>query len=153
MVTEPVHVFLYALFAVGNREPVDKISLVGIEGCSKVSGNFLVREGLHAAVRMMYDEPFPGAEHLARNHERAYSVVAGPSACVPDYVGVAFAEARELRRVEPGVHAGQYGELPCGRHGQIGLFAEAVCIFRVSVQNVAQILTHIKPPSFFFSRY
>ena len=60
-------------------------------------------------------------EQLVGDDQRTDRVVAGAPAGVPDDVGVAFAEAGVLGRVEPGVHAGEDGEPSCRRQGELGL--------------------------------
>jgi hypothetical protein len=50
-------------------------------------------------------------------------------------VGVAFGEAGELGRVKSGVHAGEDGEVPRRRHGEIALFAETGCVLLVSGED------------------
>ena len=39
-----------------------------------------VGEKLHAAIRLVNDEPFAGSQQLVGNHQRADRVVAGPPA-------------------------------------------------------------------------
>ena len=72
----------------------------------------------------MDDEPFAGAEQLGGDHERADCVIGRPAAGVADHMGVAFGEAGVFGGVEPGVHAGEDGETPRGRHGELALVAE-----------------------------
>ena len=86
-----------------------------LEALGEQVGHEVVAEELHAAVGVVDDEPFGGAEELVGDNEGADRVVAGAAAGVADHVGVAFAQACVLGGVEPGVHAGEDRETPRGR--------------------------------------
>ena len=135
------HVGHDALGLVGDRQPVDELAFGragavadiveaalaecgGLEAACEQAAHDFVGEELHAAVRVMNDEPFSGAEELVRNDERADCVIARPSARVTNDVGVAFAEARVLCRVQARIHARQNREPPSRREGQAALLAK-----------------------------
>jgi hypothetical protein len=61
---------------------------------------------------------------LGGDHERADRVIGRSAAGVADHMGVAFGKACILGGVEPGVHAGEDGKSPRGRHGELALVAE-----------------------------
>ena len=82
------------------------------------------------------------AEQLVGDHERADRVVAGATAGVADHVRVAFAEPGVLRGVEAGVHAGEDREASGGRHRQLALVAEAVCVGLVRGKNLVEHSGH-----------
>src|SRR5262249_17305877 len=90
----------------------------------------------------MDDEPFAGAEQLGGDHERADRVIGRSAAGVADHMGVAFGKACVLGGVEPGVHAGEDGKSPRGRHGELALVAETGRIGFVSGEHFLQDWSH-----------
>ena len=126
---------------VRDRQPVDVLALArarpladvveavgaerrGLEARLEQPAHDVVREELHAAVRVVDDEPLPRAEQLVGDHERADRVIARASAGVADDVRVALAEPRVLRGIEAGVHAGQDRETARGRQREVRLWPE-----------------------------
>ena len=83
-----------------------------------------------------------GAEQLVGDHQRADRVVAGPAAGVADHVGVALGQAGVLRRVEPGVHAGEDREAARRRQRQLVLVAEVGCVGLVGLQDLVVHRAH-----------
>jgi len=102
----------------------------------------LVGERLHAAIGVMDDEPFAGAEQFGGDHERADRVIGRPAAGVADHMGVTFGKAGVFGGVEPGVHAGEDGETPRGWHGEFALVAETGGIGFVGGEHFLQDGSH-----------
>ncbi len=136
MVPDALDVVGDAACLVGDRQPVDVGGLGrartlpdvietlgserrGLEAVGEQAADHLVGEELHPAIGVVDDEPLGRAEQLVGDDQRADRVVAGATAGVADDVRVAFAEAGVLRRVEPGIHAGQDREPPRRREGEV----------------------------------
>jgi hypothetical protein len=73
--------------------------------------------------------------------ERIASSVAR-AAGVADHLGIAFGKAGVFGGVEPGVHAGEDGETPRGRHGELALVAETGGISLVGGEHFLQDRSH-----------
>ena len=109
--------------------------LRGLEALLEQLGHGLVREELHAAVRVVDHEPFGGAEKLVRDHEGADRVVTGAAAGVANDVGVAFAETGVFRGIEPRIHAGEDREASGGRERELALGPERARVFGVGGED------------------
>src|SRR5579884_3627412 len=79
----------------------------------------LILEAEHAAVGVVDDDDLVRAEQLLGDDQRAERAEIGPPAGVADDVRVAIAQPEEVRRVQPGIHAGQDRDLARRRRGQI----------------------------------
>ncbi len=93
----------------------------GFEAVGKEAADDFVGEELHAAVGVVDDEEFFGAEELVADDQRADGVVAGAAAGVANDVSVAFGEAGVFGGVKAGVHAGEDGEAAGRREGELAL--------------------------------
>src|SRR5216683_3813463 len=78
----------------------------------------VVGEGEHAAVGVVDQDDLPGAEQSLADGQRPDLVVGDDPACVPDHVGLTVAQAQNRVDVEPGVHAGDDGEVRGRWHRQ-----------------------------------
>src|SRR6266853_4260808 len=113
VVAETLHVCHHAVPLIGDREPIDVLTvhrsgslshvtkavraeLCRLEALRQQGAHLLVGEVLLATVRVVNDEPLPRALQLVRNDQGADRVVAGPSAGVADHMGVSLREAGEL---------------------------------------------------------
>src|SRR3954447_3970204 len=154
MVTNACDCLGDALGVLGDRKPVDVLrfgraatcadvgkplgaELGGLEAVPEQAADDVVCEELHAAVRVVYHEPLRGTEQLVGDDERADRVIAGAAAGVADDVRVTLAETGVPRRVESCVHAGEDGEAPRWRKGEIRLRAEACGVLIVGCENLA----------------
>lgn len=94
----------------------------------------LVGEGQHAAVRVVDDEPLLRPQQLVGDDEGTDRLLVHPAACVADHMGIALGQARKLRRVQTGVHAGHDGEFSAGRDGQLALAPKGLGVLTVGFQ-------------------
>ena len=135
----------HASFLILDRVPLDEMaggmtaSMMGVRPTPAVEGggrkivfeqigDNLVGKQLHAAIRMMNDEPFTRAEQFVRDDQRPYRVVGGAAAGIANHMRVPFGEASVFCRIEPGVHAGEDRELSGWRQGKFA--------FRSEVSNI-----------------
>jgi hypothetical protein len=89
----------------------------------QISDN-LVGKQLHAAIRMMNDEPFTRAEQFVRDDQRPYRIVGGATAGVANHMRIALREPGVFCRIEPSVHAGKDRELSGWRQGKFTFRSE-----------------------------
>src|SRR5262245_21950047 len=82
--------------ALADVAPAGFAKLCSVEAFRQQIAHHLVGERLHAAIGVMDDEPFAGAEQLGGDHERADRVIGRPAAGVADHMGVAFGKAAYL---------------------------------------------------------
>jgi hypothetical protein len=61
-------------------------------------------------------------------------------------VGIALGEPCELGRIQAGVHAGEDGKAPSGRHRQFGFVAEIIRVTLVRGQHLVQDFGHAAAP-------
>ncbi len=99
-------------------------------------------EEFHAAISMVNDEEFTGAEKLVTDDEGTDGIVAGPAAGVPDDVGITFGEAGILGGIEARVHAGKNGEAARGREGEFAFFTEADAVLLIGFEHFRKNLAH-----------
>ena len=148
-----------ALLLVLDREPIDILSLARSRAVAGVSplcpvvrrrleapreevAEDFPREELHAAVRVVNDEPFPRAQELVRDDQGPERVVARAASGVADDVGVALAQACDLGRIDARVHAGENGEPSRGGKRELSLVAEARGVRCVGGENFLEDLAH-----------
>ena len=118
-------------------EPVGA-ELGSLEALAEDLPHPFVVEELHAAVRVVDDEPLLRAEQLVRDHQRADRIVAGAAAGVADHVRVSLAQARVLGGIEPRVHAGEDRE-PAGRwQSELALGSERCGVLLVGGQDLVE---------------
>ena len=127
----------------GTRAAADVVEAVrsegrGLEAVGEQVADHLVGEELHAAVGVMDDEPLGGAEQLVRDDDGPDRIVAGAAAGIADDVRVTLAETGVLRRVEPGVHAGEDPEPSGGWQREVGLGAERAGIGAVGGEDLVE---------------
>jgi hypothetical protein len=79
---------------------------------------------------------------VMRDHQGADRVVAGAAASIPNYVGVAFRQARVLCRIQPGIHACENGESARRRHCQFSFVSKIRGVRLVRFKNFIGDLTH-----------
>jgi hypothetical protein len=75
----------------------------GLEALSQERAHHVVRERLHATIRMMDHEPLVSAEQLVGDYKGANSIIAGAASCVTDDVSVPFLQpclAGRVRRLD-----------------------------------------------------
>jgi hypothetical protein len=115
------------------------VEMRGRNGCA--AGFFLegmqqvmIFEGQHAAIGVVDNDEFLGAEQMMGNDERAQSVFAGDATGVADDVGFADFEPEDLLDGEARVHAGQHRELTVGAQGG-GAWIEGRSVFLIRAQN------------------
>jgi hypothetical protein len=101
----------------------------------EVSQEVTIIQVEHAAVGVIDDDDFPGAEQVMGNDQGAESVFGGDTTGVAYDVGIADSQAEDVCHGEAGVHAGEDGELFGGSDGEIGAI-EAGGVFLVSLQGV-----------------
>src|SRR5712691_2611207 len=109
--------------------------------CEQITHDF-VAEQLHAAVRVMNNEPLARAQQLIRDDQRPYRVIAGPAARVPDDMGVSFREPCISGRLQSRVHAGENRKLAGRRQGQLALVTKASGITGIRRQDLFKYLAH-----------
>jgi len=148
-----------SLFLVADGEPLDVFTGAGAGAFADVlktlgseSGGFqaggqqtahdIVGEKFHAAIGVVNDEEFAGAEQFVADDERADGVVAGSTAGVADDVGVAFGEACILGGIETSVHAGENGEAAGGRQSEFALLTEIGAVNLIRFQHFRQSFAH-----------
>ena len=76
----------------------------------------------------MNDEPFLRSEKLVGNDKATYGVIARPATRIAYDMGISLGKSSHLCRVNSGIHAGQNGEVPCGREGEISFFSKVMGI-------------------------
>src|SRR6267378_2151006 len=109
---------------------------------SQQAAHDIVGEEFHAAIGMVNDEKFAGAEKFIADDQRANGIVAGPAAGVADNVGIAFGEAGVLGGIEARVHAGEDGKAARGRESEFAFFTEAGAVLLIGVEHFRKNLAH-----------
>ena len=94
-----------------------------------------VRERQHAAVAVVYHEPFLRAKQLVGNDEGPDRLVVHPSAGVTYHMRISLRETGELGRVKPRVHARDDGEMPPGWNRQFSFLPKILLVGGVCRQN------------------
>ena len=142
MIADAGYIGDHAACFVRKGEPVDEVARIGsrtlpnvlpaVSSTCAVSRLFFRRSRMmesvkecHPAIGVMDHEPFLCSEQLVGDDKGSYRVVAGATARIANHVGVAFAQARILRRIKPGVHACQYREASGRRQSESCLVAES----------------------------
>lgn len=160
MLTDTLHVLSNTLLLLLNRVPFDEVpmrtpvTILDVRPSRAIkrsrfkvvlqeAAHHLIGEQLHAAIRMVNNEPLIGAEQLVRDHKRPDRIVGGSRTSVADYVRVAFRETGILCGIQSSVHACQNRKFARWRQGQILLSSEIrnisfVCFeyFRVHLRQV-----------------
>ncbi len=159
MIADAGNVIEDRLFLVFDGEPFDVLAGAGAGALADIAeaargefGGFeagveeiahdVVGEEFHAAIGVMDDEEFLGAEKFVADDEGADGVVTGAAAGVADDVGVAFGEAREFGGVEAGVHTSENGETAGGGKSELALFAEIGRVVGVGLKNFGKYFAH-----------
>src|SRR5882672_1410634 len=109
---------------------------------SQQAAHDIAGEEFHAAIRMVNDEKFAGAEKFITDDQRANGIVAGPAAGVADDVGIAFGEAGVLGGIEARVHAGENGEAARRRESEFAFFTEAGAVLLIGFEHFRKNLAH-----------
>ena len=110
MVTDAGDVSNYAARFVCERQPIDKVTLLGSRALANILPTLIaelcrfetafqkpahngVGKKCHSAIGMMDDKPLLRSQQLVGNHKRAYRIVAGATARITNHMGVALAQA------------------------------------------------------------
>jgi hypothetical protein len=102
-------------------ERVERQVDVGAGLLDQVPMHVVVLEREQPAAGVLDDDDLLGAEQVLTDDQGADRVVGREAAGVADDVGVARPEPERVLDREPGVHAGQDGELPARRQRQRGV--------------------------------
>jgi hypothetical protein len=70
---------------------------------------------------MVDDHELVGPQELRRDDQGPDGIIRSPATRIPNDVGISYLQAKELRRMKTGIHAGQNNQMPCRRHRQISL--------------------------------
>ena len=158
MVADALHVFQHALLVILEGQPVDVLAIGGariltvvvptvgvdaggVQAAAQQIAHDVVVEQLHAAIGMVNDKEFLGAEQLVGNDQRADGVVAGAAAGIAGDMRVTLGQAGILGRVQARVHAGQDGEAARRGQRQVAL-GETRDIAFVGLQHFGQYFAH-----------
>src|SRR6266851_1034986 len=120
----------------------------GFEARGEQVAHDVVGEEFHAAIGVVDDEEFAGAEQFVADDEGTDGVVAGAAAGVADDVSVAFGEAGILGGIETRVHARENGETARGRQGELAFLTKIGTVILVGFKNFRKNLTHSSIPLF-----
>ncbi len=123
--------------------PAALIQARGLETFGEEAAHDLIREQLHAAVRMMDHEPFGRAEQLVGNDQRPDGVIARPAAGVANDVGIAFGQPGVFCRVKSCVHTGEDREMTGRREREFALGSKTCGVLPVCPQDFIGDRAHL----------